>query len=72
MEGYNAMLQAKAIDYTIISKPSYVQFECPYCHENIEIPFDEVDYKTDYWGDGAWCDYPNCGKEAELGDYEYD
>ena len=28
--------------------------------------------KTDYWADGAWCDCPECGKEVELGDYEYD
>lgn len=38
------------IDYTIISKPAYIQFECPHCHEDVEIPFGEVDYKTDYWG----------------------
>lgn len=23
-------------DYTIISKPVYVQFECPHCYEDIE------------------------------------
>lgn len=34
--------------------------------------YDEVDFKTDYWGDGAWCDCPECGKEVELDDYEYD
>lgn len=59
-------------DYTIISKPAYVQFECPYCHEEVEIPFNEVVYKTDYLGDGAWCDCPNCGEEVELANYEYD
>lgn len=60
------------INYTIISKPAYIQFECPHCHEDVEIPFGEVDYKTDYWGDGAWCDCPNCGEEVVLDNYEYD
>lgn len=60
------------INYTIISKPAYIQFECPHCHEDVEIPFGEVDYKTDYWGDGALCDCPNCGEEVVLDNYEYD
>lgn len=34
--------------------------------------FDEVDFKSDYWGDGAWCDCPKCGEEVEFDDYEYD
>ena len=38
------------IDYTIISKLAYIQFECLHCHEDVEIPLCEVDYKTDYWG----------------------
>lgn len=57
--------------YTIISKPSYIQFTCPHCEEECEVPFDEVDYVTDYWGDGGWADCPYCGKEVELGDWEY-
>lgn len=60
------------VDYTIISKPVYIKFECPYCGEEIEVPFEEVDYKTDYWGDGARVDCPNCDKEVELNNYEYD
>ena len=24
------------IDYVIISKPSYIKFECPHCHEYVE------------------------------------
>ena len=34
--------------------------------------FNEINFKTDYWGDGALCDCPVCGKEVELDDYEYD
>lgn len=59
-------------DYIIISKPAYVQFNCPYCHSEVKIPFNDVTYKTDYWGDGAWCDCPSCGEEVELDNYEYD
>ena len=60
------------IDYVIVSKPSYIQFECPHCHEDVEVKFKDVDYNTDYWGDGAWVDCPECGEEVELGNYEYD
>lgn len=60
------------IDYTIVSTPSFIQFECPHCKEEVEVPFDKVDYKTECWSDGAWADCPECGKEVELGDYDYD
>lgn len=62
----------KEIDYTIVSNPSHIVFECPYCKERVKVPFAEVDYKTDYWGDGAWVDCPECCNEVELGSYEYD
>ena len=45
-------------DYIIVSKPAYIYFDCPHCHEED--------------GDGAWVDCPNCGKEVELDEYEYD
>ena len=60
------------VNYTIISRPYYITFECPFCHEEVEVNFDEVDFNTDYWGDGAWCDCPECGEEVKLDDYEYD
>lgn len=59
-------------DYTINSIPYSITLECPHCGERIEIPFDEVVFKTDYWGDGGSCNCPECGKEIELGEYEYD
>lgn len=59
------------IDYTIISKPNYIIFVCPHCGENVHVPFAEVDYFTDYWGDGAVVDCPECGKEVELSGYDY-
>lgn len=60
------------IDYTIISKPAYIQFECPHCHEDVEIPFNEVFFNSDYWGDGGWTFCSECGKEVELDNYDYD
>ena len=68
----NLKLQEYQVNYTIISRPSYITFECPFCHEEVEVNFEEVDFNTDYWGDGAWCDCPECGEEVELDDYEYD
>lgn len=59
-------------DYTIVSKPDHIIFECPHCGEYVEVDFLLVYFNTSYWGDGAWCDCPNCGKEVELGDYDYD
>lgn len=59
------------VNYTIISKPSYIIFECPFCHKRVEVEFKEVDFKTDYCGDGVLCDCPECVEEVELDDYEY-
>lgn len=61
------------INYTIVSIPSYVMFDCPYCkEEEVEVPFVDVDFKTDYWFGGAWVTCPECGKQVELDNYEYD
>ena len=61
------------IDYTIVSKPYYIIFDCPYCkEEDIQVDFCNIDFKTDYWGDGAFVDCPNCGKEVELDNYDYE
>lgn len=51
------------IDYTIVSKPAFINFICP---------LSDVDFKTDYWSDGAHCNCPLCDKEVELGYYDYD
>ncbi len=58
-------------DYIIISKPVKIQFMCPHCEKDIEMPFDEVDFNTEYWGDGAWVTCPECEKDVELGRYDY-
>lgn len=59
-------------EYVISSIPHHIIFTCPHCEEEVEVMWEYVDYKTDCWNDGAWCDCPECGKEVELGDYEYD
>jgi endogenous inhibitor of DNA gyrase (YacG/DUF329 family) len=58
--------------YTIVSKPDYIYFECPHCKEEVEVNFSEVNFNSNYWGDGAWVECPMCNKEVELGDYDYD
>lgn len=60
------------IDYTIVSAPASVNFICPLCFNDVEVPFSDVDFKTDCWSDGAYCNCPLCGKEVELGDFDYD
>ena len=60
------------VDYTILSMPAFVSFECPHCHEDVEVSFEEVDYETGYWEDGGFVNCPECGEEVALGDFEYD
>ena len=59
-------------DYIINSVPYSVSLECPHCEKEIEIPFEEVNFETDYWSEGGTCICPECEKEIELGYYEYD
>lgn len=67
-----AVMANRKTDYTIISKPDHISFECPFCKEEVGVPFEDVNFNTDYWGDGAQVDCPKCGKEVELGGYEYE
>lgn len=62
----------KKIDFHINVKPISINFECPHCGLDAEIPWNAL-YVPEYWGDD-WgtvvCPY--CEKEVELGDYDYD
>ena len=58
--------ETKSTDYIIISRPAYVQLECPYCENVIEIPFENVTYNTDYWGDGGYCTCLSAKKKLNL------
>lgn len=66
------MAKVYGVNYIITSKPSYITFECPFCHEEVDVDFDKVEFNTYYWRDGAWCDCPECCKKVKLNDYEYD
>lgn len=61
-----------ATKYIIISKPAYISFTCPHCGEDIEVPFRKVAYNSKVWDDGATVICTECGKEVELGEWEYD
>lgn len=55
-------------NYTIVSVPKYIIFDCPLCHEErLVIEFDDR-----FLCSGQLIDCPECGEEIELGDYEYD
>lgn len=48
--------------YMIISKPAYIRFQCPHCKQYVEILFQDADYNTESWLDGAFCTCPTCEK----------
>ena len=52
--------------YMIISKPAYIRFQCPHCKQYVEILFQDADYNTESWLDGAFCTCPACEKDVEL------
>lgn len=58
--------------FYIKQRPVAISFTCPYCDEDVEIPWKEMDV-PEYWGDD-WgpVECPECGEEVELGDYELD
>jgi len=66
------MLSKLMADFTIVSAPYKISFLCPYCHEDVEIRWKDTN-PPDNWNDG-WDSVicPECGKEIELGDWEYD
>lgn len=60
------------VDYTIVSRPDHIRLECPHCEEELEIDFEDVNFHQDNWSDGGYCTCTWCGKEIELGDWDYD
>lgn len=66
------MSDRKETDFVIVSKPAYIQFECPYCEMTVDIQWSSL-CPPAYWGDN-WDDVecPNCGKTVKLGEYDYD
>lgn len=62
----------KRADFTIISAPEKIRLCCPYCEEDINIPWSEVDVPESWCDDWASVECPECKQEIELGDYQYD
>ena len=60
----------KYTDYRIVSKPDYIEFECPHCGEDVKISVRDLD------GESPWylteCTCPECKKTVLMGDNEYD
>lgn len=59
-------------DFTIISAPVKIHFECPHCGLDSEVPWRDVDV-PECWSDPfgevecLWC-----GESVQLGGWEYD
>ena len=62
----------KRADFTIVNRPDYITFTCPYCGQDQRMDWDEVT-ESEYWGD-EWgtVNCPECGEEIELGEYDMD
>lgn len=60
------------VDFTIVSKPDHITFECPHCGCEAEIPFKDVDV-PESWSD-RWPEVicPTCDEPVQLGDWEYE
>ena len=60
------------IDFHIDVIPVSISLECPYCDSDIVLNWKDI-YVPGYWGDDwGTVECPACGKDIELGDYEYD
>lgn len=61
---------------TIIQRPTDIRIDCPNCDYEIEISYSDFEdlmhsiYPCDWIGEKIVC--PECGKEIEIDDYEWD
>lgn len=58
----------KLTDYTIVSAPHHVTFVCPYCGNRVRIKASEFE---NIWS-VVTCECPDCGKEVDMGQWDYD
>lgn len=67
-------MEVKTVDLTVVTVPKTVMFECPHC---------KLDFEREYFGFcadiGEPCDWkfskfecPECGKEMEVEDVDWD
>lgn len=63
-------------DITVIQIPTYIEFTCPHCDENIQVDYDEFNNMmcSDYWGEWVQEEFncPGCGETIEVNDVECD
>lgn len=63
-------------DIQIVSEPTWVKLNCPYCDEEIEMDYDEFSdlmtesYPGDWSGEKIECPY--CNREIEINDVEWE
>lgn len=61
-------------DLRVILVPTYVEFECPYCEEEIEREYseicDEIGEPPDWTYSTIEC--PHCEKSIEIDDVDWD
>ena len=43
-------MDMKKADFTIVSRPDHIRFECPYCQEDVEVDWNDVDV-PESWSD---------------------
>lgn len=66
------MKDEKKVDFTIISRPDHIHLECPFCNEEIEVDWNDVDVPECWSDDWGYIECPECEKEIKLGEYDYD
>ncbi|MCK9470713.1 MAG: hypothetical protein M0Q88_03040 [Bacilli bacterium] len=63
----------KKADFRVITVPTYVEGECPYCEEDFEVDYNDFgnsDYPGDWKGEIIECPY--CEKEIVIDDVDWD
>ena len=59
-------------DFTILSKPVAISFECPFCESEVEIPWNKIEVPDSWCDDWGDIECPSCGKMVSLGEWTYD
>lgn len=64
----------KKADFTIVTAPIYVTWECPYCGKEFEDDYKEFSTISDnpgHWS-GEKVECPNCKREIIIDDVDWD
>lgn len=65
-------MDMKKADFTIVSRPDHIRFECPYCQEDVEVDWNDVDVPEAWSDDFGSVECPNCNLDVKLEDWDYD